>query len=258
MNAGRSAAAISCASAVHAPSSGASTTLVARIEAGHLTRRRAEDVEGEVEEDRAAMRRRGKSRRLEHHRAGHCRIGDRRGRFRDRREDRHVVELLQRSRAPTTLRRASAEHDQRGPVEPRRRHRRDAVRDPRPGGERRQPRLPGQLGVGLGGERRGLFVASVDDTHPLVASCLVERPDVAPVQREHHVGPESPQCRYGLFSGVSLDHFHGSVDGGICSGFHGVAPYSGRSLNDLCKWPSPTLSRRLARIASSGGRRRSS
>ena len=41
------------------------------------------------------------------------------------------------------------------------------------------PGLPGQLGVGLGGERGGLFVAGVDDAHPLVAGRLVERPDVA-------------------------------------------------------------------------------
>ena len=84
-------------------------------------------------------------------------------------EDRHVVELLQRPGTPPALRRPPAEHDERRPVEPRRRHRRHAVGDAGPGGQRGDARSPGQLGVGLGGERRRLLVAGVDDAHALVA-----------------------------------------------------------------------------------------
>ena len=126
-------------------------------------------------------------------------------RLRDRRQDRHVVELLQRPGAPAQLRGPSAEHDQRRPVEPRRRDRRDAVGDARAGGERGDGRAPGQLGVGLGGERRRLLVAGVDDAHALVAGRLVQRPDVPAVEREHHVDPEGPHRRDRLLAGVALD-----------------------------------------------------
>ena len=205
MNAGRSAAAISSPSAAHAASSGAAPTSSSASPLGTSPDDGPNTSSGKSRKTGPRCGRPGEACGLEHHRAGRRRIGDRRRRLGDRRQDRHVVELLQRPRAPPTLRRPPAEHDERRPVEPRRRHRRDAVGDARPGGERRQPRSPGELGVGLGGERRRLLVAGVDDPHPLVARGLVERPDVAAVQREHHVGPELPQRGDGLLAGVSLD-----------------------------------------------------
>ena len=90
-------------------------------------------------------------------------------------------------------------------VEPRRRHGRHAVGDPRPGGERGDARTAGQLGVGLGGERRRLLVAHVDDGDALVAGGLVQRPDVTTVQREHDVHPEALHRRDRLLAGVPFD-----------------------------------------------------
>ena len=89
--------------------------------------------------------------------------------------------------------RPAAEHHDRRPVEPGGGEGRDPVGDARPGGEDGQPRRPVQLGVGLRGERRRLLVAGVDDAHALVARGLVEGPDVAAVQREHHVHAEGTQ-----------------------------------------------------------------
>ena len=126
-------------------------------------------------------------------------------RLRDRGEDRHVVELLQRPGAPSQLRGPSAEHDEWRTVEPRRRHRRDPVGDAGTGGQRGDGRAAGQLGVGLGGERRRLLVTGVEHPHALVAACLVQRPDVPAVEREHDVDPEGAHGRHRLLAGMALD-----------------------------------------------------
>ena len=208
MNAGRSAPAISAASAATSPASGATPDADARVDRGHVACRRPEHVEREVEERRSAVR-------LIARRAASCTIAPacwgvlhRRGRLRDRCQDRDVVELLQRSRAPATLRRPTAEHDHGRPVEVRRRDRRDPVGDAGPGGERGEAGPPGQLRVRLGGERGRLLVAGVDHAHPLVAGRVVERPDVATVEREHHVGAERRQRGDRLLAGVSFDQCH--------------------------------------------------
>jgi hypothetical protein len=179
-----------------------------RVDLGHVARRRTEHVEREVEERRAPVWRDRRHRRVVHHPARLGGIGDRVGEFGDRLHDRNVVELLQRARTPAALWRPAPEHDDGRAVEVRRRHRRHAVGDPRARRQRREPRAPGQLGVRLGGERRRLFVAGVDDAHRLVASGVVERPDVTAVQREHHVGAESGQSGHRLLAGVSLDRCH--------------------------------------------------
>ena len=178
----------------------------------------------------------------------------------DRGEDRHVVELLQRPGAPAQLRRPSAEHDQRRAVEPRRGHRRDPVGDARSGGQRGHGRAAGQLGVGLGGERRRLLVAGVEHPHALVAARLVQRPDVPTVEGEHDVDPEGPHRRHRLLAGVALDPLRSCA--------HGATPLTpadpsrnatvtGRSLNALCRW-STGSPRRSAATVSTGGRKRCS
>ena len=68
-----------------------------------------------------------------------------------------------------------------------------------------KPGLARELGVRLGGERGGLLVAGVDHLHALVAGRVVQRPDVAAVEREHRVGAERHQRRDGLLAGVPLD-----------------------------------------------------
>ena len=78
------------------------------------------------------------------------------------RDDRHVVELLQRTGAPAGLRRAPGEHDHRRAVHPRRGHRAHAVGDARPGGDRGATEAAGHLRPALGREHRGLLVTRVD------------------------------------------------------------------------------------------------
>ena len=215
MKAGRSAAAISSASSATAAGSGAAPRPTAGVDVGHLAGRRPEDVEREVDEHRPAVRGHRRRHRFVHGDTGLGGVGQRARGLRDRRQDRHVVQLLQRAGPPPSLRCPATEHDDRRPVEPRRRHRRHAVGDPRAGRQRGDAGPAGQLGPGLGGERGRLLVAGVDDPHPLVARRLVERPDVPTVEREHHVHAEAAQRGDGLLPGVALDHPHAStVSGG--------------------------------------------
>ena len=65
------------------------------------------------------------------------------GRLRDRRDDRHVVELLQRTRAPACLRCAATQHDERRAVEVRGGDRAHAVGDAGPGSEHGEARACG-------------------------------------------------------------------------------------------------------------------
>ena len=60
-------------------------------------------------------------------------------RFTTGRDDRHVIELLQRTVAPTLLRRPAADHDHRRAVHPRRGHGAHTVGDAGSRGERRAP-----------------------------------------------------------------------------------------------------------------------
>jgi hypothetical protein len=85
------------------------------------------------------------------------------------------------------------------------RDRRHPVGDARPRGERGEAGLAGELGVRLGGERRGLLVAGVDHPHALVARRVVQRPDVATVEREHDVGAECHQRGDRLLPGMPFD-----------------------------------------------------
>ena len=187
---------------------GSGTHPVARADVGDLTARRAEHVEREVEERRAAVRFDRQTRRLVHHRTRLRGIGDGGSQLRDRRHDRDVIEFLQRPRAPAALGRPATEHDHRRSVEVRRRDRRHAVGDARTRGQRSDARTSGQLRVRLGGERRRLLVTCVDDAHALVTRRVVERPDVATVEREHHIGAVRTQCGDRLLAGVSRDLCH--------------------------------------------------
>ncbi len=180
----------------------------ARVDGRHVARGRPEHVEREVEERRPAVGLDRQAGGLVDHRARLRRVGDRRGRLRDRRQDRDVVEFLQRSGTPASLRRPTTEHDHRGTVEVRRRHRRHPVGDPGPGGQCSETRPSGEFRVRLRGERRRLLVPGVDHAHALVASGVVERPDVPPVQREHHVRAETRQSGNGLLPSVSFDQCH--------------------------------------------------
>ena len=117
-----------------------------------------------------------------------------RGALRDRRDDRHVVELLQRARAPAPLRRAAAEHDHRRAVHAAPRSSRSTpLVTPGPGGERRATEPARHLGPALGRERRGLLVAGVDEPQVGLHRAVVEHEEVPARQREHHVDAVAPQ-----------------------------------------------------------------
>ena len=72
----------------------------------------------------------------------------------DRRDDRYMVELLQRTRAPARLGRATGQHHERRAVHARRGHRAHAIGDTRSGGQRRATEPARHLGPALGRERR--------------------------------------------------------------------------------------------------------
>ncbi len=146
-----------------------------------------EDVHRQVQEHRAAVRR-GRQRE--------CRVDPlpdlvgrphRAGRLGDRRQQRRLVELLQRARTPAVLRCATAEDHDRAAVVVGRRDSRDPVRHTGPGGQHGQARPAGQLGQALGSEHRGLLVPHVHQPHRCASPSsgrAVLAPDRGVVQRE--------------------------------------------------------------------------
>ncbi len=154
---------------------------------GQRRRGSAPGVERDVDERRTTMgRARGAQRGVDE--LGNL-FGRGRGarRLRDRRDDRHVVELLQRSGAPPRLRRASAEDEHRRPVERRRRDGAHAVRDARPRGQRGCAGPARHLRPTLRRERRRLLVARVDQPDAGLDAAVVEREEVPARQREQRV-----------------------------------------------------------------------
>ena len=139
------------------------------------------------------MRRGGRATRgvdLGHDRRGRCRRDRPLG---DRRDDRHVIELLQRARSPAGLRRPSGEHDHRRTVHPRRGHRADAVGHARARGDRGAAEATGDLRPTFGRERRRLLVAGVDQSQARLHRAVVENEQVPARQREHRVDSVLPQ-----------------------------------------------------------------
>ena len=154
--------------------------------------------------DRAAVRRAGGGERVVHaveHVAGGVEGA---GRLRDRRDDRRLVELLQAAAAPAVGRRATADDDHRRAGELGLGDRAEAVGDARAGGEHGEPGHPGQLAGGLGGERRGLLVAYVEQPHRRVGldRAVVHREHVRAGQGEHRLDPVGAGDGDGELAGV--------------------------------------------------------
>jgi len=100
------------------------------------------------------------------------------GELGQRPDERHVVDLLQRSLAPAQRWRATAEDDDRRVVRLRGCHRAHAVGHARPGGEGAHTGLASDLRPTLGCERCGGLVANVDDVDALLATAVVDREQV--------------------------------------------------------------------------------
>ena len=153
-----------------------------------------EGVHRHVDEDRAAVARAGEGEGLVD--AGGDVAGGHEGlrRLGDRRDDRRLVELLQRAGAPAVLRGAAADDDHRGAGELGLGDGADAVGDARAGGEDGEAGDAGELAGGLGGEGGGLLVAHVEQAHRRALALLlrlhravVHREDVGAGQGEHRL-----------------------------------------------------------------------
>ena len=109
----------------------------------------------------------------------------------------------------------AADDDQRRAAELGLRDRTDPVGEPGSGGEHREPRRPGELAHGLGGERCGLLVAHVDDAHRRVGGrgAVVHREDVGARQREHRLDAVGPRHRDGVLAGVGRVECSGAWSG---------------------------------------------
>ena len=153
-------------------------------------------VQREVDERGPAVRRQRGRERLVDQPRDLRRRSRRRGELGQRPHERDVVDLLQRALAPAQRRRAAAEHEHRRVVRPAP----SAIAliplvTPGPGGQRAHARLARHLRPALGGERRRLLVAHVDDVDALVAAAVVDREQVAAREREqlaHAVRLQAP------------------------------------------------------------------
>ncbi len=167
--------------------------------------RAVDHFERQVEECRPAVRRqRGGQRGGD---GGRYVVGrqDRRGVFRDRGDDRHVIHLLQAAGAPAELRCPAAQHEDGRRVEERARDARDAVGDAGSGGQHREPGPPGQLRDRLGGEHGGLLMADVIERETGLVRRVEQREDMAAGQREHRRHPVRPECGEREVTAVALD-----------------------------------------------------
>ena len=129
----------------------------------------------------------------------------------DRRDDRQVVDLLQGAAAPAVGRGATAHDDHGGAGELGLRDRGDPVGDAGAGREHGESRHPGQLAGRLGGERRGLLVAYVEQAHRRLGldRSVVHREHVRPREGEHGlhaVGPGDGDRQLAAVSGDLFAH----------------------------------------------------
>ena len=106
------------------------------------------------------------------------------GQLGERRDEWHVVDLLERSHPPAARRRTPAQHQHRRAVGLRRRQRAHAVGHARSGSQRADADPARGLRPTLRGEGRRLLVAHVHDVDALLAAAVVDREEVAAGQRE--------------------------------------------------------------------------
>ena len=103
---------------------------------------------------------------------------------------------------------AAPDHDDRRPVEVRRREGADPVRDAGPGRQRGRADAPRHLRPSLRGEAGGLLVARVDESDGCAARAVVEGPEMAAVQGEQRVDAERGKSSQRHVTAVTFDGLH--------------------------------------------------
>ncbi len=144
--------------------------------AGRLAEQR---LQRDVQEDRPPVRSAGQPERLSHGGPYPRGVVFRPGPFRDRGEQRRMIELLETAGAPAVIGCPAAQYHHGGGVEARGGDRTHPVGHPRAGGEHGQTGDAGQPRGRLSGEHRGLLVPDIQQPHRRV------RLDRPVVQREH-------------------------------------------------------------------------
>src|SRR4051812_4888704 len=134
---------------------------------------------------------------------------------RQRRHERHVVDLLQGPLPPAQRGRATAEYQQRRLVLLCGSHRAHPVGDARARGEGGDAGHSGHLRPAFGGECGGLLVPGVDQPDVLGAAAVVDGEQVPAGEREDGVDPAGAQSSGDQMSGVdrnwSVDAHGGSI-----------------------------------------------
>ena len=156
-----------------------------------------------------------------------------------RRDERHMVDFLQRTLTPAQRGRPAAEHEQRRLVLLGGGHGAHPVGHAGTRGQRRNAGHPGDLRPALGREGRGLLVSGVDQPDALGAASVVDGEQVPTGEREDRVDTAGPQPAGDQVSGADLAADR-SVDA------------HGRSI--ITPWSTPTCSPRRGRRATSYGR----
>ena len=112
------------------------------------------------------------------------RLGHREGALGDRAQQRDLLHLLERAESAQAEGRGAADQEQRAPGRVGVGHAGHRVGDAGPRGHDRDPDVPGEPRVGVGGVGRHLLVAHVDHADPLADAAVVDRQDVAAAERE--------------------------------------------------------------------------
>ena len=124
------------------------------------------------------------------------------GRLGDRPEDRDLIDILEGPQVELLDRDLAAEEEQRARGGVRGRQRRDGVGD---AGPRRHAGDPGSLAearVRVRHVHRRVLVPHVDDPHPRLETRVVDRGNVAAVQREQHLDTLAPELGDAEVAGV--------------------------------------------------------
>ena len=152
---------------------------------------RHQEVDGDLDEDRAGAAAEGGADGGGEHLGDLTRFRDRPRALGDRTEQRHLLRLLERAQSAEPERRGAADQEQRAPRRVGVGHARDGIGHAGPGGHHRHSNIAGEPRVGVPRMGTGLLVAHVHHLEALAHAAVVDGQDMAAAERE-----DMPHARF--------------------------------------------------------------